>query len=128
MNKFTIGDYILANEPIIINSDRRTIELTVINAGARTIQIGSHFHFFEVNRALCFERQAAFGLHLDIPSGTAIRFAPQEEKTVQLTEYAGNQALYGFNSLTDGCVKDEAIKISALQKARNHGFIKEASK
>ena len=128
MNNFAIGDYILADEPIIINNDRRTIELTVRNNGPRTIQVGSHFHFFEVNRALIFNREVSFGLHLDIPSGTAIRFAPNEEKTVQLTEYAGNQALYGFNSLTNGRVKDEAVKRSALQKARDNGFIKEESK
>ncbi len=125
MNQFKIGDYILADEPIIINNGRRTIELTVKNSGLRTIQIGSHFHFFEVNRALIFDREAAYGLHLDIPSGTAIRFAPLEEKTVQLTEYAGNQALYGFNSLTNGCVTDEQVKKAALKKARADGFIKD---
>lgn len=120
-----IGEFQLKDQPVVINRGRRTCVIQVKNEGVRTIQIGSHFHFFEVNRALAFDREKAFGMHLDIPSGTAIRFAPGQTHEVQLTEYAGEQIILGFNDLTNGCVRDADVRERALEKARQAGFIKE---
>ena len=118
-----IGAFYLNDQPIVINQGKPTLELSVTNIGPWVIQIGSHFHFFEVNRALKFDREAAFGLHLDIPSSTAVRWLPGEEKTVRLTEYGGKQEIYGFNELTNGCVKDPEVRRQALLRAREHGFL-----
>jgi urease beta subunit len=117
-----VGRLDLRAEEIEINAGRRTEELIVENRGDRPVQVGSHFHFFEVNSALAFDRERAFGMHLDIPSGTAARFEPGEEKKVVLTEYAGKQAVYGFNRLTDGSTRSAAVKTAALQRARAAGF------
>lgn len=118
-----IGAYTLAEAPVVLNEGKASTELTVRNSGSRVIQIGSHFHFFEVNQALRFDREAAFGLHLDIPSGTSIRWLPGEEKTVRLTEYGGKQEIYGFNEMTNGCVKDPMIRARAMARARERGFL-----
>ena len=96
------GEYLLADGDVIANEGRREIELEIANTGDRPIQIGSHFHFFEVNRALRFDRAAAFGMRLNIPAGTAVRFEPGDEKTVTLVELAGAREVYGLNALTDG--------------------------
>lgn len=117
-----VGRIELREGEIEINAGRRTVELTVENRGDRPIQIGSHFHFFEVNSALAFDRPRAFGMHLDIPSGTAARFEPGEEKKVVLTEYAGKQAVYGFNGLTNGSVRSDAVKAAAVRRAAMEGF------
>lgn len=117
-----VGRLELARDEIEINAGRREVELMVANTGDRPIQIGSHFHFFEVNDALAFDRERAFGLHLGIPSGTAVRFEPGEEKKVVLTEYAGKQAVYGFNGLTNGSVRNDSVKRRAVQRARAEGF------
>ncbi len=118
-----VGRLELRGEEIEINAGRRTVELTVANTGDRPVQVGSHFHFFEANGALAFDRARAFGLHLDIPSGTAVRFEPGEEKKVGLTEYAGKQVVYGFNGLTNGSVRDSALRSVALRRARAEGFM-----
>ena len=97
-----VGGYVLASEPIEINAGRRRITLQVRNTGDRPIQVGSHYHFFEVNRALEFHRSDAFGMRLDIPATTAIRFEPGDQKEVTLVSYAGKQRVYGFNNLVDG--------------------------
>lgn len=128
MNEQKIGYFYLKDQPITINKERRGCDLKVTNEGERTIQVGSHYHFFEVNRALVFDREKAFGMHLDIPSGTAVRFAPGKTLTVGLTEYGGKQIITGFNGLTNGCVKDERVKKEALEKARRLGFLKEENK
>ena len=120
-----IGFFQLKDKPVIINEGRRCCELTVKNEGERTIQVGSHFHFFEVNRELVFDREKAFGMHLDIPSGTAVRFSPGKILTVSLTEYSGKQIIVGFNGLTNGCVKDELVREEAMKKARQLGFFRE---
>jgi len=117
-----IGRLDLGGEEIEINAGRRTVEVAVENTGDRPIQVGSHFHFFEVNSALAFDRALAFGLHLDIPSGTAVRFEPGEEKKVVLTEYAGKQTVYGFNGLTNGSVRSGAITAAAIRRALAEGF------
>jgi len=117
-----VGRLELKNDEIEINAGRRTVELTVENRGDRPIQIGSHFHFFEVNSALAFDRPRAFGMHLDIPSGTAARFEPGEERKVVLTEYAGKRAVYGFNGLTNGSVRSDAVKAAVIRRAEVEGF------
>lgn len=119
---YKIGEVIYADGDIILNEGKRTVTLTVTNEGDRPIQVGSHFHFFEANKFLSFDREKAFGLRLDIPSGTAVRFEPGEEKEVTLTEYDGNRVICGFNGLTMGSVDDDRVKAAALKKARELGF------
>lgn len=97
-----VGGVILADGDIEYNVGRRTISLKVRNTGDRPVQVGSHFHFFEVNRYLEFDRKAAFGYHLNIPATTAVRFEPGEEKEVELVTFAGKQRIIGFNGLVDG--------------------------
>lgn len=97
-----VGGVILADGDLSYNDNRRTVTLKVRNTGDRPIQIGSHFHFFEVNRYMEFDRKAAFGYHLNIPATTAIRFEPGEEKEVELVTFAGKQRIIGFNDLVDG--------------------------
>ena len=101
------GEYILAKENIAANDGRETVELKVANTGDRPIQVGSHFHFFEVNTALQFEREKAFGMRLNIPSGVAVRFEPGDKKTVTLTELKGKRIVHGLNSRTDGPLDKE---------------------
>jgi urease subunit beta len=96
------GEYILSDEPIELNGHRDTTRVVVRNSGDRPIQVGSHYHFFEVNRALDFDRQAAYGMRLDIPSGTAIRFEPGEEKEAPLVAFTGARRVYGHNGLVNG--------------------------
>jgi urease subunit beta len=98
------GEYILASGDIECNVGRKTITLTVVNSGDRPVQVGSHFHFFEVNKQMKFEREKAFGMRLNIAAGTAVRFEPGEEKEVMLVEFGGNKKIYGFNNLTNGQV------------------------
>ncbi|MGF1591033.1 MAG: urease subunit beta [Pleurocapsa sp.] len=96
------GEIITQPGTIELNVGRETLEIDVANAGDRPIQIGSHFHFFEVNAALQFEREATKGMRLDIPAGTAVRFEPGDEKTVTLVAIAGTREIYGFNGLVEG--------------------------
>jgi len=112
------GEYILAKDPIDANVDRQTVELNVINQGDRPVQVGSHFHFFEVNRALKFERDEAFGMRLNIPSGVAVRFEPGDEKTVTLTTLVGKRTVFGLNNLTNGGLDEPEVKSAAIQKQR----------
>ena len=115
------GEYILKKEDIIANEGRDTVTITVVNTGDRPVQIGSHFHFFEVNKQMEFDREKAFGMRLNIPAGTAVRFEPGEEKNVELTEFGGNQKIYGFNNLVDGSTKEKSKKKS-LEKAEEGKF------
>ena len=96
------GEYYLNNGNIECNTGRETVKVGVVNTGDRPVQIGSHFHFFEVNRALEFDRKAAFGQRLDIPASTGLRFEPGDEKEVTLVPFGGKQRIYGFNNLVDG--------------------------
>ncbi|MED5568120.1 MAG: urease subunit beta [Chloroflexota bacterium] len=121
------GEYVLADTPLAANEGRRTLELTVANTGDRPIQVGSHFHFFEANRALRFNREAAFGMCLNIPAGTAVRFEPGDDMSVTLVELGGNKMVYGLNSLTNGHTTGEDARAAALAKAREEGFLEDTS-
>jgi len=116
------GEIIPADGEIELNAGRRKGSIKVTNTGDRPVQIGSHYHFFEVNKALDFDRAASFGMHLDIPAGTAVRFEPGEAKEVALVAFGGSGELFGLNSLTDGSHRSEANKEEALLRARERGF------
>lgn len=117
-----IGEVIPKNGEIVINEGKATVTVLVKHIGDRPVQVGSHFHFFEVNRQLKFDRALAYGYHLDIPSGTSVRFEPGEEKEVQLTVMGGAKRIYGLNDLT--CTQaSEATKAAAVQLATVRGFI-----
>lgn len=96
------GEVIPCNGDIELNSGRETITIDISNTGDRPVQIGSHFHFYEVNTALSFEREATKGMRLNIPAGTAVRFEPGDTKQVELVAFAGTREVYGFNNLVDG--------------------------
>jgi len=115
------GEYILAKGDILANEGRSTVSVTVVNTGDRPVQIGSHFHFFEVNREMEFNREKAFGMRLNIPAGTAVRFEPGEEKNVELVEFGGAKKTYGFNNLVDGSTKEKS-KSKAMKKAIDRNF------
>jgi urease beta subunit len=117
------GEYVLADGEIVLNEGRRTAGLLVANRGDRPIQVGSHFHFFEVNRLLDFDRDAAFGMRLDIPAGTAVRFEPGDEKEVALVEFGGARRVMGLNALTDGDIDSAEVRARALENARREGFM-----
>jgi urease beta subunit len=117
------GEILFAAGDIEMLKNRHTKELTVKNSGDRPIQIGSHCHFFEVNRWLLFDREQAFGFRLCIPAGTAARFEPGEEKRVILVALAGNRVVYGINGLTNGALDDAETKVQALAGAAEKGFI-----
>lgn len=116
------GEILAAEGDIELNAGRRKAKLKVVNTGDRPVQVGSHYHFFETNKALDFDRAKSFGMHLDIPAGTAVRFAPGESKEVSLTEFGGTGELLGLNNLTDGSWRSEANKAQALLRARQRGF------
>lgn len=111
------GEYILKKEDIIANANRITVKIVVVNTGDRPVQIGSHFHFFEVNKQMEFGREKAFGMRLNIPAGTAVRFEPGEEKEIELVEFGGNKKIFGFNNLVDGKISKENKK-KALSKVK----------
>jgi urease subunit beta len=116
------GEYILSSEPVICNENRKTVKITVKNTGDRPCQIGSHTHFFEVNKALDFPREEAYGYRLNIPAGTSVRFEPGDSKEVELCELGGKRVSFGFNGLTMGSLKSTVVRNSALEKARMLGF------
>ena len=116
------GEYILAASPVTANVNRRTVELEVANTGDRPIQVGSHFHFFEVNKGLRFDRPPAFGMRLNIPAGTAVRFEPGDTKRVTLVELGGSATVYGLNALTNGPAND-STKPRALERALTERFM-----
>jgi len=119
------GEYFL-NEtkgPVPANQGRRTAVVLVKHTGDRPIQVGSHYHFFEVNRALAFDRNAAFGMRLNIAAGTAVRFEPGEAKQVQLTEFGGGKFIQGFHGLVSGAATDRALEQRAAANAKARGFL-----
>lgn len=118
------GEYLLDNAagPIHANAGRKTVMLMVRNTGDRPIQVGSHFHFFETNCELAFNRAAAYGMRLNVPAGTAVRFEPGEEKEVELTEFAGHRVIHGFNGLVEGTLDQSGIRERAIKNAANANF------
>lgn len=112
------GEYFLSKNQIIANVGKKTIKINVKNTGDRPIQVGSHTHFFETNRALMFQRNKTFGYHLNIPSGTSLRFEPGDSRFVELTEYGGKKTVFGFNSLVNGKLtrKQKELSVSKLKK------------
>ena len=116
------GEYILQKGEIKANEGRRTVRVTVANTGDRPIQVGSHYHFFEANKALDFDRAASFGMRLNIPASTAVRFEPGEKKAVFLVEFGGNKLISGFNNLTEGDVSKKDVREKALQNAQKQGY------
>ena len=119
----TPGEVLPHPEPLTLNVGRPTLTLSVLNTGDRPIQVGSHYHFFEVNRALRFDRAAAFGFRLDIPAGTAVRFEPGEEKEVALTAFGGRQTVIGLNGLTEGELGADEVRQRALHAAQQRAFL-----
>ena len=120
--KVPVGGVVFADAPVSFNEGRPVVKIKVRNTGDRPIQVGSHFHFFEVNRALEFDRAAAYGMRLNIASTTAVRFEPGDEKAVELVPFGGLRSVYGFNDLVDswtGAAHTRAINIA---KANALGF------
>ena len=126
--KTPVGGVVLADTPIEYNKGRATVRITVHNTGDRPIQVGSHFHFFEVNRDLEFDRAAAFGFHLNIPATTAVRFEPGDSKEVELVTYGGKRRVWGFNDLTRGYTGTEddpsyyPARERAIRRMTKRGF------
>ena len=116
------GEWLLSDEPIEINAGRRTLRIRVRNTGDRPIQIGSHFHFFEVNRALDCDRPATLGMRLDVPSGQSIRFEAGDERDVELVEFGGTGRVIGFNNLLDGATSAQWAVQRAMRRAASLGF------
>jgi urease subunit beta len=98
------GEYLIDNGDIELNAGRGTVKLSVANTGDRPIQVGSHYHFFETNNALSFDRKLARGMRLNIPAGTAVRFEPGQTREVELVEYAGARVVYGFQGKVQGAL------------------------
>jgi urease beta subunit len=111
------GEYFLRPEPIDINAGRPTLTIEVSNRGDRPIQVGSHFHFFEANRLLAFDRPRAYGMRLNIAAGTAVRFEPGDTREVELVALAGLRMVHGLNGLVDGSLDDATVRRRALDRA-----------
>ena len=114
------GQYFSSDEPINANEGKPSKSISVKNTGDRPIQVGSHTHFFEANKALDFPRKEAYGCHLNIPSGTSIRFEPGESREVQVTEFGGKKIVFGFSGLVNGGLEENKDK--AFRKASEKGF------
>ena len=117
-----IGEIMAGNREITLNEGKKTVTVTVANKGDRPVQVGFHFHFFEVNKCLSFDREKAYGYHLDIPSGTSVRFEPGEEKEVQLTEMGGRKRVFGLNDLTRAQATEDT-KAASVENAKLKGFL-----
>jgi urease subunit gamma/beta len=116
------GEIVTEDGEVEINPGRRSTTVSVVNTGDRPVQVGSHFHFFETNSELDFDRERAFGMHLDVPAGTAKRFPPGERVEVTLVEFGGSGEVWGLNNLTNGSIRSAATKRLALERARERGF------
>ena len=129
-----VGGVVLSNGDLSYNEHRKVLKLTIRNTGDRPIQVGSHFHLFEVNRYLDFDRDAAFGYHLNIPATTAIRFEPGDSREVEIVEFAGKRRVVGFNRLVNGYTGVEdapsyyPAQLRAFRRMRKSGFKCEPSK
>jgi urease subunit gamma/beta len=116
------GALVVGEDEIEINAGRRRVEIEAVNTGDRPIQIGSHYHFFEVNKAMDFDRAKAFGMRLDIPAGTAVRFEPGQTKRLTLVTFGGRREVTGFHGLSDGPTDGDAARDAALVRARAGNF------
>ncbi len=114
------GELLVDEGELELNAGRETVTLRVDNTGDRPIQVGSHTHFFEVNKALRFERKAAYGFHLDVPAGTALRFEPGEGREVTLAAFGGKREVYGMNALVNGGLGPN--QADALREAKAQGY------
>jgi urease subunit beta len=116
------GELLPADDPIEINAGRETAAVTVENTGDRPVQVGSHFHFFETNPELEFDREAAYGMRLNVPAGTAIRFEPGSERDIELVAVGGDRIVYGMGGLVGGELDDEDVRERALERAAEAGY------
>jgi urease beta subunit len=116
------GEYFIDGPDLELNPGRPVVTLKVNNTGDRPVQIGAHYHFFEVNKALVFDRAQAYGMRLDLPSGNAVRFEPGEVKEVKLVPYAGNREVHGFSGLVSGRLDDPYTREMSLKRCREQGF------
>lgn len=123
MSDLVPGEVLPADDPVTINAGRPTATVTVENTGDRPVQVGSHFHFFEVNPGLEFDRETAYGMRLDIPAGTAVRFEPGCERDVELVAIGGDRIVRGMAGLVDGELDADGAKAAALERARAQGYI-----
>lgn len=119
-----VGEIMVQSGEIELNQGRDRKTLVVANVGDRPIQVGSHYHFFEVNRLLVFDREASYGYRLDIPSGTSVRFEPGQEKEVTLVALGGTKRVFGLNDLTRNQASEHTL-LASVDMAKNKGFIKE---
>lgn len=117
-----IGAILPMDREITLNEGKNTVTVLIANTGDRPVQVGSHYHFFEVNKCLSFDREKAYGYHLDIPSGTSVRFEPGEEKEVRLTEMGGRKRVFGLNDLTCARAAEDTKKAS-MNTAELKGFL-----
>lgn len=123
--KVLAGEYLIDDGEIILNEKYEAITISVKNSGDRPIQVGSHYHFFEVNAALSFDRESAYGKRLDIPSGTSVRFEPGSSKEINLIDFGGKRYISGFNGLVEGFLDEEETKEKALNNLKS--FLGEAN-
>jgi urease subunit beta len=117
------GELLVADEPVEINANRETATVTVENTGDRPAQVGSHYHFFETNPKLEFDRATAYGMRLNIPAGTSVRFEPGVEKDVELVGIGGERVVHGMAGLVNGELDDESVRERALARAKRQGFL-----
>jgi urease subunit beta len=122
------GEYLFDGQDLELNAGRPVVTISVNNTGDRPVQIGAHYHFFEVNKALVFERAKAYGMRLDLPSGTAVRFEPGEVKEVKLVPYGGRREVYGFNGLVMGRLDDPYTREASLKRCLDQGYGNKSSK
>ncbi|MXV62313.1 urease subunit beta [Natronorubrum sp. JWXQ-INN-674] len=127
MSEFVPGELRPSEDPVRLNEGRPTATVTVENTGDRPVQVGSHFHFFEVNPGLTFDRETAYGMRLDIPAGTAVRFEPGCEREVDLVDIGGDRIVHGMGGLVGGELDDEDVKARAMDRARAQGYITESA-
>lgn len=121
------GENLPAEGNLELNEGHQSASVTVTNTGDRQIIVGSHFHFFEVNKALRFDRPTAYGMRVDAYAGAYTRFEPGDEVEVNLVAYAGNRIVHGFNGLVEGALDDESVKEAAFRRAREQGFMDQGS-
>jgi urease subunit beta len=122
------GEYIIDGPDLELNAGRPVVTISVNNTGDRPVQIGSHYHFFEANKALVFDRPKAYGMRLDLPSGTSVRFEPGDTKEVKLIPYGGRRVVYGFNALVSGRLDEPYTRETSLKRCKDQGYGHKPSK